>query len=320
MRHITFNFIRMNIVLLLLASNNILFASDSMNDEFTITPNFKLNETYLIIADNRRIKTKDGATILTTSGSSSIRLKILEANKDYYIVESIQGDTTIHTPGLSENEFIKTMANLSKGTKVVFRIQRNGVIAGIENWDELKTATEKMMEAFYSKIPAIAKSEQEKQALQNAIDSTKNMFNNRANVEQTYLSTYNMIFLPLGPTFNKSVSTQYEDLLPNLFGGAPFPSVATFTVSKYSPKSDNVEILWNQTLQKEQSAKILLDSFRMHNPNIGITQIPPVDIKDDAIFNINRSTGWVTRARFMRITEIGNTRQEDVTEYSLKGL
>ncbi len=110
--------------------------------------------------------------------------------------------------------------------------------------------------------------------------------------------------------------TEYEDQLPNPFGGEPFPSRATFSLKEAERKAGRAIIEWTQKLDPEKSTPIIEKTLQDMAARLG-RRLPDgelresISMEDKAEFVVDLSSGWLDRMTHTRTVKSGEVVQED---------
>jgi hypothetical protein len=109
---------------------------------------------------------------------------------------------------------------------------------------------------------------------------------------------------------------EYEDELPNPFGGDPFPTRAYFLLEDVSSAGDTATIVWNQQFDQTKAREVLLTTFREMAERMGTKppkadELPEFSIVDEARFLYDRNYGVPRTVSWTRTVCSGDQRRID---------
>jgi hypothetical protein len=140
-------------------------------------------------------------------------------------------------------------------------------------------------------------------------------------VEGLALRDPTMFFLVCGGEFRLGEKREYEDRLPNPFGGDPFPSRAHFLLKEIRDEGREALVEWRQTLDPEKAREILLATFRamaerMGKPRPAEKDVPAFSSVDEALFVMDVATGWPRSVAWERTTVSGPAKRVERTLFT----
>ncbi|EAY27547.1 hypothetical protein [Microscilla marina] len=109
---------------------------------------------------------------------------------------------------------------------VIYTTNEYGEFQGIENWREISKMMEEMMQEII-KVAGAKLSTDANIQLKKIMTPFLVMYKSKQGLEQQVFKELAFIHSPFGAQYNVVDSVQYEDQLPNLFGGAPIKADAS---------------------------------------------------------------------------------------------
>lgn len=268
----------------------------------------------------RRVKTKNGFVVLDMTARTDLEIEVLDANKDGYKLGWTFGETKFDDPGATKNPVVKEMSNLLKGQLIILELNTHAVVVGIENWEVLHNATDKMV-ATASKL--LEEKGMDKAAIANIRRQITSMFSTKEQITQMCTREAQIMFMAVGVELDPSEPLVFSDLLPNPFGGESFPTRAEFALKEVNPAADQTTITWRQQFLPEESRRIMEASLeemakRTGKPVPDGQKLLGFSVEDKAEFVFKSSTGWLDHASHKRSTIIGDVTQEDTVVFKRK--
>jgi len=273
---------------------------------------------YEIVKSGR--KTRDGEATLKATTRTDLEIEVLRADADGYLIAWTQGETRFDDPQPAADPMLQRMTNLVRGLRVLLQIDSEANVVGVRNWKELKETIGKILSTVTDELKI---SGMDATMLSKITAQLASMYATREQIEMMCTREPRMFFLVLGGSFSASEPTEYQDRLPNPFGGEPFPSRAAFVLKGVDRQSQRATIAWTQTLDPEHARRIMEKSLKDLAARVG-GPVPQGDVlesmtvEDTAEFVVDLSSGWLDRLSHKRLVRTGTATQEDVLTIARK--
>jgi hypothetical protein len=261
----------------------------------------------------------DKVTLKTTT-RTDLEIHVVSASKDAYAIAWTSGETRFDDPGQAENPLIQRVANLLKGYRIILELDSRGAIKGVQNWNELREASVKLLDALADELKAAGI---DRATVAGTRDQVASMFETKQQIEQLATREAQLFFMPLGIEFKGDKPVEFEDELPNPFGGAPFPSRARFALKEVDSKHRLAKVTWTQTVASEDARRIMEKTLKELAQRMG-KAVPDADLlttltlEDAAEFSVELSSGWIQSFTHRRVTKAERMLQEDLIAVTRK--
>ena len=205
------------------------------------------------------------------------------------------GSMGYYTRPMMNPETIKeSMADLGEGIRRDIRTDMDGTPVGLDNLEEViahyrKENKELTLLLEADAVPAVA--------VQEFMRDIESMMNPET-IEVMAIEHPRVFLFVCGGSFAFKERREYEHLLPNQFGGEPFPCKGHFLLREIRAEDETAIIEWKQTLDPEKG-----------------TDLPGFAIEDDGRFVIDTSTGWPRSVFHRRCVSNGDRRRIDTYTY-----
>ncbi len=280
--------------------------------KIALMPHWKKGEKhqYTMVKSRRKVQ---GAATVSGKGTTPIRIEVLDANDAGYLIGWTAGETKIEDPTQAADPLARAMVDLARDTTIVFQVDSDTKLQGVRNWQQLQAMGRKVVEMS---LQAMKKGGVNDAALSKTRQQVLSMFATRQQVESLFTRSPQVFLAPLGMEYTVGRPREYEDRLPNPFGGEPFPARASFTLEKVDAASDTALVTWRQEIDPVAGASILEKTLKDLAARLG-KPVPPgkildqVNIKDEASFTLHLSSGWPQRLSHTRTTIVAGVSQED---------
>ncbi|TXK37480.1 hypothetical protein FVR03_15225 [Pontibacter qinzhouensis] len=246
---------------------------------------------------------------------------VTKVHKKYYELEWRYGETLFNnTPALSEE--ITKVSKKHNLQSITYRTDPYGTFIGIQNWKELRKMTQEIMAAVVKSKEAANKKELE-QAMKPMLDA----FSTKEGIEQIAFQEIVFFHFPYGGGFEQYDTLAYEDVFPNLFGGAPIKANGLIYYNHHDTLAHVTEMVNHIVLDPADSKEMVNDLFRRMTANLQslseedrkkrleelITALADfeIDIQDHNTFVYNSATFWPQRLTRKRET-IANSEKEKI--------
>jgi len=273
---------------------------------------------YEIVKSGR--KTRDGEATFKATTRTDLEIEVLRADADGYLIAWTQGETRFDDPQPAADPMLQRMTNLVRGLRVLLQIDSEANVVGVRNWKELKETIGKILSTVTDELKI---SGMDATMLSKITAQLASMYATREQIEMMCTREPRMFFLVLGGSFSAPEPTEYQDRLPNPFGGEPFPSRAAFVLKGVDRQSQRATIAWTQTLDPEHARRIMEKSLKDLAARVG-GPVPQGDVlesmmvEDTAEFVVDLSSGWLDRLSHKRLVRTGAATQEDVLTIARK--
>lgn len=267
-----------------------------------------------------RKRSRDDRIALDVTTRTDLDVEVLRADKDGYLIAWTQGETRFDDPRQAANPMVRQMTNLVKGLQTVLEVDSGAVIVGVQNWKELKATVAKTLVTVTEELKNAGL---DAEMIGKVKAQVASMFATREQIEAMCTREAQMFFLVLGGSYSASEPTEYEDRLPNPFGGEPFPSRAAFALKQVDRESQRAVITWTQTLDPDATRRIIEKSLkdlaaRVGGPAPQGEPIKSLAIDDAAESAVDLETGWLDRLTHKRTVKTEGGMQEDTLTITRK--
>lgn len=291
---------------------------DLTHHEVEIVPHWKKGDSVdLTISRARQKRSADGRLTLSGKTHTRVTLEVLDTDQMGSLIGWTGGDTTFEDPAPSES-FLRQVVGLMKGMQIVLRLDKHGAITGVQNWQELRNETVKVMDALVAKTPAPQKESADHTLRSNLRAQWDAMFSTKEQVEQVCTRDARIYFMVLGRKYLLNKSYKYTDLLPNPLGGEAFPTQATIALKAFDQQTGNAALTWNQTADPQHVTRIVGAMVKELAARRG-KKAPEgefaqtISMTDNADIVVDTSTGWINRLMLTRSITLGARDQIDTT-------
>jgi len=284
-----------------------------------ILPHWKRGDSFTLTITRAREKSVDGRSTISGTTRTHFAVEVLRADDEGYLVGWTAGETTFNEPAPSES-FLRQVVGLMKGIQIVLQLDHHGTITGVQNWQELRRETVKVMDALLAKMPEAQKGSTESSLMLNFRAQWDGMFRTKEQVEQLCTRDAKAYFMALGRSYTPNKPLTFAEQLPNPLGGEPFPAHATIALKAFDKRSGQAFLTKRQTADPEQASRIMESMVKEMSVRQGKKpperQLPnTIVIEDHAEIAVDVNTGWVTRLTRTQSMNLGTRSQRDTTTF-----
>ena len=286
-----------------------------------LLPHWKKGEKKSLELVKTKKRTKGSKLVFDSTTRTDCDIEIIEANNDGYLLSWTYSETKFDNPEQAQNPIVKQMSNILKGLQVVFEFDSQGYINGVQNWKEMKKKSEEVINAINK---SLKESGADKTTVDKVCDQIAAMFSTKEQIEMMSTREAGLYFLALGKSYTLASPFEFDDVLPNPFGGEPFPSKGKLFLESHDGKKDRSIVKWKQTIPSEDATRILKKTFqdlanRLGKPIPKEGELPTFDIKDSAEFTVIASSGWIEKLKHTRTIKVNADWQKDTMVIKMKG-
>lgn len=157
-------------------------------------------------------------------------------------------------PSASEDELVAAMLS---GARIEFDLSRTGEMRGVRGWERLSSdLAARLADAVDARRPALG----ENAALEQAGRDVLEMIRTRESLESLVLDAPATVLGCLPGELSTQGQTHADALMPNPFGGEPFPASASFAVLDLTPTT--ARVAWGVSLKQEHVAGVMARTVR----------------------------------------------------------
>ena len=199
------------------------------------------------------LETVDPRPDLSSSSTTPYNLTAT-SNEQGTLYELTAGVTDISSLGIPEQHFPSETFDQLPREHLVYLVDENGVFQSIQNIDEVRANTVKGLEFLASRA---SNSDVE------AYEQTAAVFNSLGDAElgQIFGERAMVMHAFDGMLLNEGQEIQSPDVLPNSFGGEPFPAKTTITHLTGVDEDGCEVILISTTLDPEETTRIVSETI-----------------------------------------------------------
>lgn len=255
-------------------------------------------------------KMKTGTALPAGAGTTPITIDVEQVDQNGSLLRWRSGETTV--AGFSAEDLAAAGLSLDDAPRqnILYRVDPSGFFAGFENIDEMRATADEALEF----IAPIIEDEQ-------LVEQLRQVYGGLSDEEftTTFAEEPTLFHVFDGATLAVDDKLEEPDILPNAFGGEPFPAISTLAVTNVQDSDGCVEITLTTTLDPEEGARILLDSVS-ETFDIPLEEIDEAatlesfDLENVVVVRVDYPTGQVQQVvGTQRITVEGQTRVETLT-------
>jgi hypothetical protein len=242
----------------------------------------------------------------------AVDVEVLQKTADGYIFRWTWGKANVLAGSSDRMRLMGRVMDANAGLKVDIRTDQYGTPVAVENLPEIIAFNERgaeiVLEAFREEglpEPALAQ-----------IRKMLGSFLNESTISGSAMKDPQLLHYASGGVYELGVEQQYEDLVPNLLGGEPIPSRASFRLTAVDHEAGKATIEWRQTLDEARARDSLTATLNDLATGMGAplpqgAGLPNVTIEDTGKFVMDLATGWPVSVHHERVTVIGDMRRVD---------
>lgn len=231
------------------------------SDSLTTIAYWQQGESYKYQLDKYRLKRKD-ESVTESRSTSYITFDIQEETDSSYLIKMVIDSMKINGQ-FEDNPMMNALtSDISSKLSYLIETDENGSLLGIKNWNELKNSIVEMLSAmdFLSGMDDKQRKQTES-ALKVMTDSKEKIFS-------MFSKEFAVMFSNYGYTFDTRDTIEYNQLLPNPYGGGPFPQVGKVFFDASLVDSTGTVILYDQSsIDEEEGKKAIMHMLKQLSPD-----------------------------------------------------
>lgn len=159
---------------------------------------------------------KEGKTTKDRKQEYLASFTVLDSTENSYLISwKYENDleNTFKLPKELTDKFSKY-----KFTEIKYKTSELGEFQEIINWKEVSKI---MLQMVNDIIETLAKDEESKKVMKKAMNAFKKIYSSKQGIEQLVVKELQYFHFPMGYEFETNKKLEYDDELPNMFGGKP---------------------------------------------------------------------------------------------------
>jgi hypothetical protein len=242
-----------------------------------------------------------GSRGLNVEARTDLDVRVLEAIPGGYVLELVYGETKV-TPlddatraAMSQPlaaAMLRAMANLAKGVRIEVQLDRSAHVQGVKNFDEIKTITNDVIEAMVAEYEKTSGQQAEAAKMRAVLQS---MLASREVVEQSWLQDIRLLLGPLGETYRTGTPRVVDSQFPNPFGGSAIAAKVESQLTSANNSTVTLSVKQSVDPISAQDAVYAMMSQMAQSagrPPIEKSELFGIEMRDDSVYTIDRTTGW----------------------------
>jgi len=255
---------------------------------------WKQGESYQYQMDKYKLKQKNDTTTETNT-TSFINLFIQEETDTSYLIKYSIDSLKVNGP-LENDPMVNALTSeVTKKLSYLIETDQNGTFIEIKNWEELRTNI----------VDLISETrlfdEMEKEQKERSAFVLKNLTDSKEKIQSMFSKEFFVLFSNYGYSFYTKDTVEYEQSLPNPFGGDPFPQTGKIFFDSSAKDSTNSIILYDfSSIDEEMGKKALIQILKQISPDTESidTELQNVEFKisDSTSQEYNLENGSILKA------------------------
>lgn len=290
-------------------------AESNTEQPLTVRPQWQTGDKAHYLLTKSRARTIDGARNKGVTSKTDVWFEVLKVQDDHYVLSVNFGETRFDDPNLNADPLTKGMTSLRKGLKIILTLNRDGSIREVQNWEEIQKVSNKAIDRLSEHLKGQGAPTG---AIDKVIAQVRHMFSSEEVVTQTATQEIQLLFVPLGKTYEISTPLEYETEIPNILGGEPIPSQGKFTLTAFDQNNGQATITWAQSVNSKEFTRIMNGTLQSMAKSIGkpmpdAKRLDSMSINDSGEFVVDVRSGWSTALTYTRRVGAASASQEDTT-------
>jgi hypothetical protein len=280
-----------------------------------LLPGWKKGDKFKYDVRKSQLREANGKVVRKVGVKFPVEVEVIESGAKGHVMRWTQGETTFDDPKVAENPLVKAMMKLTNGMVLELEVDSDGELHGIRNWKDLQATGGKVLDVFFADL---AKANLPKATLDTLRTETEKMLASKDAVSLSFGRDAGLLFLALGQTYESTKPTQVDGMLPNPFGGDPFPAKLELSLKKLDTTQGVAHVVIKQSPDPKELNRVLEKTMRDLAKKLGKpvgdkVVLPELTIQDVAEVAIEVKSGWVRSVTQTRKVTTGTTTQTDTT-------
>jgi hypothetical protein len=284
---------------------------------------WEVGERYRIEYEKSRERQQAGKPLVTGGTRTMIDCEVTAREEGSFHFEWTWGasevlEGTTGAKALEDDPVQSRLLNVNEGVVMEFVTDEYGTPVSLANREDVA--------AHFQKVIGVVEEVAKEQGLSVAkrrqvFEGVRGLFDEDL-LESVALGEPSILYMASGGEYELGVMQEFDDLLPNPFGGEPFPAQASFGLAELSEDGKRATLEWRQVLDPVATRRVMLETFRAMAERMGSEppeegDLPTFDVVDEATLVMDVETGWPVSVEHQRSMDTGDTHQVDSKRFRL---
>jgi hypothetical protein len=277
-----------------------------------LAPSWKVGDSYHLELTKTRQQSQGQREGKVMGTVTPVRVEVLAEHEDGYTLSWELGESTLVGNDSAAEDVMDDLANLFQGSVLQLRTDAFGTPNALLNEDEVR----EHIDALLQKVSELAIAEGAPPAqMKQVIDATRSMLDGPT-LSTTVLKEPQVYYFACGMQLELGAVQEFDEFLPNPFGGDPFPGKTEISLESLDEASDSATLSHRLELDPEETRRIMLESFtklaeEMGSPAPKASDLPDFSIVDEASYLLDLTTKLPRTVSHSRTVSAAGTTQID---------
>lgn len=239
---------------------NLIIATIVYCENIDIVPNWNIGDEIKLEYFSKRLRTYNNKVVLDRNYKENIVIKINDnINNGYKLMWKSEIDFE-NSEIFKQNIEFKDLFEKLQLINFEIITDEYGAFVDINNWEEVRDNTLKILDNIINHIDLNNKSEQDKNDTKIFFENFKKMFSTKENIINLAFKNEILFFSLNGNSFEIDSIYSFYCEIENAFGGNPIPAIGTISIEKINDSIVRIHII--QKLDKIKSSDLIVEMVK----------------------------------------------------------
>ncbi|WP_210466441.1 hypothetical protein [Rufibacter roseolus] len=196
---------------------------------------------------------KNGTLAQNDSSQYVVNFEVIDSTESSYLIKwSYKNNvaSTYDIPEALQEKFAKYDL-----TEIIYKTTETGQFVEVENWQQVAD----MMKSMFTDMIEVKAADNSisKADLEKRLQPMITAFNSKEAVEQFVLNELQYLHFPFGAMFPTSKTVEYDDELPNMFGGNPIKAKGKLSIESFDSEESRCVLVQQLKLNPKDTKEIV---------------------------------------------------------------
>jgi len=280
-----------------------------------LRPRWKPGDRQRLELAREREQTRGTAGTRQLRSRVDVDLLVLDVTPDALVVQWTFGAVRLDPTGAERDAIASEVAGLAQNLRYELELDAAGTIQRLRNWPEVKALAETAIRRTLDRLVALGVPEATRAAVR---EQAAALFRSEQQVLAHSLREVRLYHAAFGRRYLPGSPVVQSELLPNAFGGEPFPATSSVTLDRVDTSTRRARVTYRQAVDPDAARRIMVKTLtdlatRMGRPLPAESAIPSLSIEDVAELDVDVDTGWLRFATHRRTSRVGPNVQVDTS-------
>lgn len=281
-------------------------------EKHNLSPHWSVGDSYRLELTKTRKRSQGGREGQEMGTVTPVEVLVHAEHEAGYSMRWTMGESEFIGMDPERAGLAAELVNMFQGVVLDMRTDEFGTPNALINEDDVRGHVEQL----FDKIEELALAEGAPPAqLEQMLGPARSMLEGEM-LDRSVLREPALYYFACGMHLEVGQLLEFEELLPNPFGGDPFPGNSQLLLESWDVEQNRAVLIHRLELDPEETSRVMLETFtqlakKMGGPAPEAEDLPEFEIVDESEYDIDLATGLPRSMSHVRTASTAGTTQVD---------